>query len=69
MAFHDLAGHGQLAVAALFGGQIHDKVKQGTSYLVAGEKVGKAKLDSAKKHGTKVISETELAELLAGGAP
>jgi DNA ligase (NAD+) len=51
------------------GGVIHDKVKQGTTYLVAGEKVGKAKLDSAKKHGTKVISETELAALLAGGAP
>ncbi|HEY3500214.1 MAG TPA: NAD-dependent DNA ligase LigA [Polyangiaceae bacterium] len=51
------------------GGVIHDKVKQGTSYLVAGEKVGKSKLDSAKKHGTKVISEAELATLLAGGAP
>ena len=51
------------------GGEIHDKVKTGTSYLVAGEKVGKAKLDSAKKHGTKVISEAELEALLAGGAP
>ena len=48
------------------GGEIHDKVKQGTTYLVAGEKVGKSKLDSAKKHGTRVISETELATLLAG---
>jgi DNA ligase (NAD+) len=51
------------------GGEIHDKVKQGTTYLVAGEKVGKAKLDSAKKHGTKVLSEAELGELLAGKTP
>jgi DNA ligase (NAD+) len=27
------------------GGEVHDKVKQGTSYLVCGEKVGKSKLD------------------------
>jgi DNA ligase (NAD+) len=50
------------------GGEIHDKVKQGTTYLVAGEKVGKSKLDSAKKHGTRVISEAELARLLGGEA-
>jgi DNA ligase (NAD+) len=50
------------------GGEIHDKVRQGTTYLVAGEKVGKAKLDSAKKHGTKVINEAELEALLASGA-
>jgi DNA ligase (NAD+) len=51
------------------GGEIHDKVRQGTTHLVAGEKVGKAKLDGAKKHGTKVISETELEALLGGRAP
>jgi len=49
------------------GGEIHDKVKHGTTYLVTGEKVGKAKLDAAKKQGTKVLTEQELAELLAGG--
>jgi len=49
------------------GGEVHDKVKQGTTYLVTGEKVGKAKLDSAKKHGTKVLTEAELAALLRGG--
>lgn len=49
------------------GGEIHDKVRQGTTYLVAGEKVGKTKLDSAKKHGTIVLSEAELDTLLAGG--
>lgn len=46
------------------GGQIHDKVKMGTHYLVAGEKVGKSKLDTAKKYGTRVISEAELEQML-----
>ena len=47
------------------GGQVHDKVKKGTTYLVAGEKVGKAKLDSARKMGTEVIDEARLDALLA----
>jgi DNA ligase (NAD+) len=51
------------------GGEIHDKVKHGTTYLVAGEKVGKTKLDAAKKHGTRVLTEAELGVLLAGGTP
>jgi DNA ligase (NAD+) len=46
------------------GGEVHDKVKKGTSYLVAGEKVGKSKLDSAKKHGAKVIDEPTLEAML-----
>jgi DNA ligase (NAD+) len=50
------------------GGEVHDKIKQGTTYLVAGEKVGKAKLDAAKKFGTKVITEAELATLLEGNS-
>jgi len=49
------------------GGEVHDKVKLGTTYLVTGEKVGKSKLDSAKKHGTKVLTEAELEVLLRGG--
>jgi len=48
------------------GGTVHDKVKQGTTYLVAGEKVGQSKLTSAKKLGTQVLSEAELDDLLAG---
>jgi DNA ligase (NAD+) len=48
------------------GGEVHDKIKQGTTYLVIGEKVGKAKLDAAKKFGTKVLTEAELATLLEG---
>lgn len=47
------------------GGTVHDKVKKGTSYLVIGEKVGKTKIDAAKKVGTAVISEAELDALLA----
>lgn len=46
------------------GATIHDSVKKGTTYLVAGDKTGKTKLDQAKKHGTKVITEAEMTELL-----
>jgi DNA ligase (NAD+) len=51
------------------GGEVHDKVKKGTTYLVAGEKVGKAKLDSARKFGAQVIDEQGLNQLIAGDAP
>jgi DNA ligase (NAD+) len=49
------------------GGEVHDGVKKDTTYLVAGEKTGKSKLDQAKKFGTKVIGESDLYELIAGG--
>jgi DNA ligase (NAD+) len=48
------------------GGTVHDKVKNGTSYLVIGEKVGKTKIDAATKAGTTVITEQELDALLSG---
>jgi DNA ligase (NAD+) len=48
------------------GGEVHDSVKKTTSYLVAGDKTGKSKLDQAKKYGTKVVTEAELYALLAG---
>jgi DNA ligase (NAD+) len=48
------------------GGEVHDKVKKGTQFLVAGEKVGKSKLDSAKKFGASVISEAELERMISG---
>jgi DNA ligase (NAD+) len=48
------------------GATIYDSVKKGTTYLVAGEKTGKTKLDQAKKFGTRVISEAELGVLLSG---
>jgi DNA ligase (NAD+) len=48
------------------GGVVHDKVKKGTTYLVVGDRVGKSKLDAAKKAGTLVIDEARLAALLGG---
>lgn len=48
------------------GGEVHDKVKKGTSYLVVGEKVGKAKLEAATKSGAKLINESELEAMIAG---
>jgi len=50
------------------GGTVTDSVKKGTTYLVAGAKVGKSKLDAAKKHGAKVLAEADLERLIAGGA-
>jgi DNA ligase (NAD+) len=46
------------------GGEVHDTVKQGTRYLVAGEKVGATKLGKAKKLGTEVIDEAGLKAML-----
>jgi DNA ligase (NAD+) len=46
------------------GGEIHDSVKKTTTYLVAGDKTGKSKLDQAKKFGTKVVTEAELYAML-----
>jgi DNA ligase (NAD+) len=51
------------------GGEVHDKVKKGTTYLVAGEKVGRAKLDGARKFGAQVVDEAGLGALIRGEAP
>jgi DNA ligase (NAD+) len=48
------------------GGTVHDKVKKGTTFLVAGEKVGKSKLDAAKKNGARVIDEATLERMIQG---
>jgi DNA ligase (NAD+) len=50
------------------GGQFVASVGKSTNILVAGADVGKAKLDSARKLGTQIIDEAELARLLAGEA-
>jgi DNA ligase (NAD+) len=47
------------------GGEVHDKVKKGTTFLVAGEKVGKSKTDAARKAGSQVIDEATLDRMLA----
>jgi DNA ligase (NAD+) len=54
--------HAQIRTA---GGEVHDRVGKGTTYLVAGDKVGKSKLDAAEKRGTKVIDEAELERMIA----
>ena len=46
------------------GGELHERVRKGTTYLVAGAKVGESKLAAAVKHGAKVIDEAELSGLL-----
>ncbi len=48
------------------GGVVHDAVKAGTTYLVAGDKTGASKLEAAKKRGTEVIDEARLYALIAG---
>lgn len=50
------------------GGTVNESVKKGTTYLVAGEKTGKTKLDQAKKFGARVITEDEMNLLLEGKA-
>lgn len=42
------------------GGEVHDSVKASTTCLVIGDKVGKTKLDAAKKRGALVLTEEEL---------
>ncbi len=51
------------------GGEVHDSVKKTTTYLVAGDKTGKSKLDQAKKFGTKVIVEAELQAMMGIATP
>jgi DNA ligase (NAD+) len=46
------------------GGEVHDGVRKGTTYLVAGDKVGKAKIDKARAQGVQVIDEAGLEALL-----
>ena len=48
------------------GGKIVGSVSKKTNFLVAGEDVGKTKLEAAQKNGVAVISEADLVALLAG---
>jgi DNA ligase (NAD+) len=48
------------------GGDVHEQVKVGTRFLVAGDKVGKNKLAVAERSGAEVIDETRLRELMRG---
>jgi DNA ligase (NAD+) len=46
------------------GGTVHERVKQGTTYLVTGEKVGASKRTAAEKFGANVIDEAALMALV-----
>lgn len=48
------------------GGIFQSSVGKGTTYLVAGGKVGASKLTKAEKFGTKVIDEKQFNEILEG---
>lgn len=48
------------------GGEAHTSVKKGTTYLVTGDKVGRAKIEAAEKKGAKVIDEATLRTLMEG---
>lgn len=47
------------------GGTFQTSIAKDTTYLVAGENVGASKLTKAEKYGTKVITESNLIELLS----
>jgi DNA ligase (NAD+) len=57
--------HNELKAA---GARVDDGVKKDTTYLVAGDKTGKTKLDQAKKFGARVITEAQMEALLRGEA-
>ncbi|MBI2893181.1 MAG: NAD-dependent DNA ligase LigA [Deltaproteobacteria bacterium] len=42
------------------GGEVHESVKKGTTYLVTGEKVGATKIERARKVGTQIMTEKAL---------
>ena len=47
------------------GGEVHKSVKKGTTFLLAGDKVGKTKTDAALKKGAKVIDEDAYLAMLS----
>jgi DNA ligase (NAD+) len=50
------------------GGKVTGSVSKSTTYLVAGENTGKAKLSAAEKHGVEVIDEAALEQILGSRA-
>jgi len=54
------------ATAAIerLGGVVQPRVTWGTSYLVAGERVGSVKLNAARSRGVQVIDENELLRMI-----
>ena len=52
------------ALVVQAGGKVTDAVSGGTTFVVAGEKPGAAKVKGAARHGVEVISEDQLRVLL-----
>ena len=48
------------------GGKISSSISSKTSYLVAGSNMGPSKKEKAEKLNIKIISETELSNLISG---
>ena len=55
------------AIRAL-GGNVSSSVSKKTDFLVVGEDAG-SKLDEARKHGVRELTEAEFLQMLDGGAP
>ncbi|MBO5465687.1 MAG: NAD-dependent DNA ligase LigA [Alistipes sp.] len=55
------------ALIEAHGGKNLAAVSANTSYLLAGDKIGPAKLQKANKLGVKIISEQEFIEMIGGG--
>jgi len=55
--------HAELRAA---GARVDESVKKDTTYLVAGDKTGKTKLDQAKKFGARVLTESQMEAVLRG---
>lgn len=55
------------ALIEAHGGKNLAAVSGNTSYLLAGDKIGPAKLQKATKLGVKIISEAEFMEMIGGG--
>jgi DNA ligase (NAD+) len=51
-------------IVYFFNGTVDPAVTWGTTYLVAGEKVGATKMDKASALGVKVISEDEFLKMI-----
>lgn len=52
-----------------YGGRVTGSVSSKTSYLLLGKDGGKLKSEAAAKHGTKIIDEKTLFEMIASSAP
>ncbi|MEG2023844.1 MAG: NAD-dependent DNA ligase LigA [Alistipes sp.] len=67
--FHDHSRDELKELIELHGGKNLAAISTNVNYLIAGDKMGPAKLKKAEKLNIKIISETEFAALLSGTSP